>query len=100
MKKVTLSLIGAALMSLTVAHAQADNKVTEWWDDITGSYYQDLNLTEQQKTQLRDIHQKHRLAEEAEVKNVLTPVQQNKWNELKTSRKDSYLDKNEKELQK
>lgn len=113
MKKILTPIIGVlALVSVGVQAADQtittttstsstpSNKIEKWFDDITGPYYQDLELTSVQKTQLRDIHQKHRLAEEKEVKAVLTPTQQKKWEELKTSRRDAYLDKNEKNLEK
>lgn len=113
MKKILTPIVGIlALVSVgayaadqtttttTSTSSSPSNKIEKWFDDVTGPYYQDLELTPAQKTQLRDIHQKHRLAEEKEVKAVLTPTQQQKWEELKTSRRDAYLDKNEKSLQK
>ena len=84
----------------TSSTSSTTNKIGQWFDDLVGPYYQDLDLTPSQQTQLRDIHQKHRLAEQKEVEAVLTPTQKKKWEELKTSRKDDYLDKNEKKLEK
>lgn len=111
MKKILVPIVGFIALASASAFAgestttttttsKEPNKVEAWFDGITGKYYQDLDLTTAQKTQLRDIHQKHRLTEENEVKAVLTPTQQKKWEELKTSRKDSLLDNNEEDLKK
>ncbi len=100
MKKLLISIMGATLIPMSVAFADTTTKDSNWFEDFVGQYHQELNLTDAQKTQLRDIHQKHRLAEENEVKAVLTADQRAKWEELKTSRRDTYLDKNEKELDK
>lgn len=111
MKKILIPLFAALAISSTSVFAEdgsqtvttttsTSSKVGNWFDNITGKYYQDLDLTTAQKTQLRDIHQKYRLEEEKEVKAVLTPTQQDKWEELKKSRKDAYLNDNEENLKK
>lgn len=106
MKKMLISLMGIILIPMSIG-AYAGNPVsntvndtTNWFDKKIGKYYQDLNLTEQQKVQLRDIHQKHRLAEDNEIRAVLDPEQQKKWEELKNSRKTDYLQDNVDELKK
>jgi len=106
MKKLLISVIGATLLPVSMAFADTTTTTTttkedsNWFENVVGKYYQELNLTATQKTQLSDIHQKHRLAEEAEVKNVLTAEQNRKWDELKTSRKESYLRDNVEEVKK
>jgi Spy/CpxP family protein refolding chaperone len=102
MKRMLISIMGISLIPMSIAFA-AGNPVDEtsnWFEKKIGRYYQDLNLTEQQKVQLRDIHQKHRLAEDKEVMGVLTPEQQKKWDELKNSRKSTYLQDNVDDLKK
>ncbi len=101
MKKLLISIMGITLIPLSIAaHAGDASTDKNWVEKKIGRYYQDLDLTAQQKTQLRDIHQKHRLAEDAEVKSVLTPEQVKKWEELKNTRKESYLRDNVDDLKK
>ena len=100
MKKLLISIIGVTLLPTSMAFAGSGQNSDNWFEGMIGKYYQELNLTDQQKTQLRDIHQKHRLAEDAEVKNVLTPAQQTKWDELKASRKETFLKDNVEDLKK
>lgn len=100
MKKSLIAIMGAALLTSSVAFAGTNNTENNWFDGFIGKYYQDLNLTDAQKTQLRDIHQKHRLAEDKEIQGVLTAEQNKKWEELKASRKESYLRDNVEDLKK
>jgi Spy/CpxP family protein refolding chaperone len=90
MKKSLIAIMGAALLTSSVAFA-GTNTNDNWFEGFFGKYYQDLNLNDAQKTQLSDIHQKHRLAEDKEIQAVLTAEQNKKWDELKASRKESYL---------
>jgi len=98
MKKSLIAIMGAALLTSSVAFA--DTSKDNWFEGFFGKYYQDLNLTEAQKTQLRDIHQKHRLAEDKEIQGVLNADQNKKWDELKASRKEAYLRDNVDDMKK
>lgn len=92
MKKLLTTIIGATLIPASVAFADVRNQDDNWFDNFVGKYYQDLDLTESQKTQIRDIHQKHRIAEQSEVEKVFTDVQKQKWEQLKKDRKAEYLE--------
>ena len=102
MKKLMISVIGATLLPLSMAYAGTTSTTTTttnegFFESLIGPYYQDLELTDAQKTSISNIHEKHRLAEHKEVESVLTPEQVTKWNKLKTGRQESLLNKTEKE---
>ena len=63
MNKSLIAIMGAALLTSSVAFAGPSTS-DNWFEGFFGKYYQDLNLNDTQKTQLRDIHEKHRLAED------------------------------------
>lgn len=98
MKKIIIATIGATLLPLSMAYAGSSSSNNDgFFENLIGPYYQDLELTDTQKTTISNIHEKHRLAEHKEVEGILTPVQVEKWNKLKTSRQESLLNKTEKE---
>lgn len=99
MNKSLIAIMGAALLTSSVAFAGTSTS-DNWFEGFFGKYYQDLNLTDTQKTQLRDIHQKHRLAEDKEIQGVLNADQNKKWDELKASRKETYLRDNVEDMKK
>lgn len=99
MNKSLIAIMGAAVLTSSVAFAGTSTN-DNWFEGFFGKYYQDLNLNDTQKTQLRDIHEKHRLAEDKDIQGVLTPEQNKKWDELKASRKESYLRDNVEDLKK
>jgi Spy/CpxP family protein refolding chaperone len=54
--------------------------------DRKGGPFAELNLTEEQKTQLKAIHIKHREMAKEDILKVLTPEQAAKFEELKSKR--------------
>lgn len=104
MKKVLISIIAATVLPMSMAFAETTTTTTtsssndeNFFERIIGPYYQDLELTNQQKTTISNIHEKHKQAEFREVEAVLTPAQKEKWDKLKPSRQESLVRKTDSE---